>query len=417
MNELLAQLFGSQPSYAGQLLGEDEARRLQQQAQQSGLLNVGLALLAGAGPSPQRRGVGELLAQGVMAGQQAYQGAYNRALQEQALKEQIQERQQLRQEQMAAQQLLPQILRPGPEIGRTFYGQPTSSGIRDEYGNLFPGAEVKLGAPQLDLNTLQQLLTRAPSVAGKVLPTVEAFQKLTAPKRMTLKEGEQVFEEGPGGLVPIAGIPKVEKPPAMVQEYEYAVNKGYPGSFEQFKQLSRSVTNVNVGEGQKGLENEMKVSGAFKAEPVYKAFDEMRSSYKQITTGLDAQTPAGDLTAATKFMKLLDPGSVVRESELFLAMQATGLIDKFSDYSNRIIKGTKLTESQRQDFRNIANELYNAAANSYNTKRQEYVDFGRSQGLKGEILLGKPADIMTSGSVSLDAVERARRELERRGLQ
>jgi len=86
MNELLAQLFGSQPSYAGQLLGEDEARRLQQQAQQSGLLNVGLALLAGAGPSPQRRGVGELLAQGVMAGQQAYQGAYDKAVRDRMLK-------------------------------------------------------------------------------------------------------------------------------------------------------------------------------------------------------------------------------------------------------------------------------------------------------------------------------------------
>ena len=252
MNELLAQLFGSQPSYAGPLLGEDEARRLQQQAQQSGLLNVGLALLSGAGPSPQRRGVGELLAQGVMAGQQAYQGAYNKALQEQALKEQIQERQQMRQEQMAAQQLLPQILRPGPEIGRTFYGQPTSSGIRDEYGNLFPGAEVKLGAPQLDLNTLQQLLTSAPSVAGKVLPTVEAFQKLTAPKRITLKEGEQVLEEGPGGLVPIAGIPKVEKPTPQMMNYQEAVKQGFKGSLLDYQLALQKAgaTNVQVSTGQ-----------------------------------------------------------------------------------------------------------------------------------------------------------------------
>ncbi len=111
MNELFAQLFGQSPSYANALFGEDEAARLRQQAQQQGLLNVGLSLLAGSGPSPQRRGVGQLLAQGVAAGQQAYQGAYDKAMRDRMIQEQLAERQQLRQEQQAAQALLPQILR------------------------------------------------------------------------------------------------------------------------------------------------------------------------------------------------------------------------------------------------------------------------------------------------------------------
>ena len=94
MNELFAQLFGQSPSYANALFGEDEAARLRQQAQQQGLLNVGLSLLAGAGPSPQRRGVGQLLAQGVAAGQQAYQGAYDKAMRDRMIQEQLAERQQ-----------------------------------------------------------------------------------------------------------------------------------------------------------------------------------------------------------------------------------------------------------------------------------------------------------------------------------
>ena len=211
MNELFAQLFGQQPSYAAELLGEEEARRLRQQAQQQGLLNVGLSLLAGSGPSAQPRGIGQLLAQGVQAGQQAYQGAYNRALQEQAVREQLAERRQMRQEQQAAQQLLPQILRPGAQTP-TFYGQPTQMPLRDDEGNIMPGAGVSVGQPQIDLNTLQQLLTRAPSVAGKVLPTVEAFRKMTAPERVTLKEGEQVFEMTPEGPRAIAGVPKAREP-------------------------------------------------------------------------------------------------------------------------------------------------------------------------------------------------------------
>jgi len=386
MDELLARLFGNQPSYAPQLLGEDQARLLQQQAQQSGLLNVGLALLAGAGPSPQRRGVGELLAQGVMAGQQAYAGAYDKAVRDRMMQEQLAERQQARAEQQAAQALLPQILRPGAtqEIyGEDIMGQRVGEGVR-------------VGQPQIDMNTLQRLLTQAPSVAGKVLPTIEAFRKLNAPERIKLGAEETLTEITPEGQARVVatGAPKQVKPPSAVEEYNFAVSQGYKGTFDQFKQLGRAVTNVNVGEGQKGFENEMKLAGAFKGEPVYKAFDEMRGSFQQITTGLNQKSPAGDLTAATKFMKLLDPGSVVRESELFLAMQATGALDRFTDVANKIISGTKLTEQQRADFRNVAEQLYNAAATSYNTKRDEYLQFGQSQGLKGSILLGQPAKIV-----------------------
>ena len=386
MNELFAQLFGQNPSYANALFGEDEAARLRQQAQQQGLLNVGLSLLAGSGPSPQRRGLGQLLAQGVAAGQQAYQGAYDKAVRDRMLQEQLAERQQLRQEQQAAQQILPQILRPGAtqEIyGEDIMGQRVGEGVR-------------VGQPQIDLNTLQRLLTQAPSVAGKVLPTIEAYRKMTAPERIKLGAEETLTEITPEGQMRVVatGAPKQVKPPSAIEEYNFAVSQGYKGTFEQFKQLNRPVTTVNVGEGQKGFENEMKLAGAFKGEPVYKAFDEMRGSFQQITTGLNQKSPAGDLTAATKFMKLLDPGSVVRESELFLAMQATGALDRFTDVANKIISGTKLTEQQRADFRNVAEQLYNAAATSYNTKRDEYLQFGQSQGLKGSILLGQPAKIV-----------------------
>jgi len=202
MNELFAQLFGQSPSYANALFGEDEAARLRQQAQQQGLLNVGLSLLAGSGPSPQRRGVGQLLAQGVAAGQQAYQGAYDKAMRDRMIQEQLAERQQARAEQQAAQALLPQILRPGAtqEIyGEDIMGQRVGEGVR-------------VGQPQIDMNTLQRLLTQAPSVAGKVLPTIEAFRKLNAPERVTLKEGEQVFEMTPEGPRAIAGAPKAREP-------------------------------------------------------------------------------------------------------------------------------------------------------------------------------------------------------------
>jgi hypothetical protein len=394
MNELFAQLFGQSPSYANALFGEDEAARLRQQAQQQGLLNVGLSLLAGSGPSPQRRGVGQLLAQGVAAGQQAYQGAYDKAMRDRMIQEQLAERQQARAEQQAAQALLPQILRPGAtqEIyGEDIMGQRVGEGVR-------------VGQPQIDMNTLQRLLTQAPNVAGKVLPTIEAFRKLNAPERIKLGAEETLTEITPEGQTRVVatGAGKPEKQTTEFQNYQNAIRDGsFKGSFIDYQMaLKRAgAQTINLGEGQRGLENEMKLASAFKGEPVYKAFDEMRGSFQQITTGLNQKSPAGDLTAATKFMKLLDPGSVVRESELFLAMQATGALDRFTDVANKIISGTKLTEQQRADFRNVAEQLYNAAATSYNTKRDEYLQFGQSQGLKGAILLGQPARIFGGGQI------------------
>lgn len=251
MNELFAQLFGQSPSYANALFGEDEAARLRQQAQQQGLLNVGLSLLAGAGPSPQRRGVGQLLAQGVAAGQQAYQGAYDKAMRDRMIQEQLAERQQARAEQQAAQALLPQILRPGAtqEIyGEDIMGQRVGEGVR-------------VGQPQIDMNTLQRLLTQAPSVAGKVLPTIEAFRKLNAPERIKLGAEETLTEITPEGQARVVatGAGKPEKQTTEFQNYQNAIRDGsFKGSFIDYqmalKRAGAQQQTVNLPPAEKAFE-------------------------------------------------------------------------------------------------------------------------------------------------------------------
>jgi hypothetical protein len=117
------------------------------------------------------------------------------------------------------------------------------------------------------------------------------------------------------------------------------------------------------------------------ATPEVKAFNEMKTSFGQINAGLNAKSAAGDLTAATKFMKLLDPGSVVRESELYLAMDATGVLDKATNYYARLARGEKLTPSQREDFRNIANQLFKAAENTKLNYDKQYEEIARTNNL------------------------------------
>jgi hypothetical protein len=154
---------------------------------------------------------------------------------------------------------------------------------------------------------------------------------------------------------------------------------------------SKSASAIKImNEGQPGFDNTLKLKSAFAGEPVYKGFQEMKSAHNQITESLKSKSPAGDLAAATKFMKLLDPGSVVRESELYMAMQASGALDRFANYAENLAKGTKLTPTQRQDFGQLADKLYKASVDSFNQKRQEYADIAEENKLNATLAVGKP---------------------------
>lgn len=140
---------------------------------------------------------------------------------------------------------------------------------------------------------------------------------------------------------------------------------------------------------QKDFTNSLSLRKEFNNEPVYKGHQEIKSAWNTINVGLKQANPAGDLAAATKFMKLLDPTSVVRESELLLAMKATGALDKLYNYAQMRANGTLLTPKQRQEFGKLANEFYQTATNQYNAKYGEYSDIAKRNNLN-PLDIGKP---------------------------
>jgi hypothetical protein len=169
------------------------------------------------------------------------------------------------------------------------------------------------------------------------------------------------FSMGPNGE-PIPNLP--------YQRYE--LNRSAAGAAK---------TSISMSDGQKGFENEMKLAGAFKQEPIYKDHSAVQAAFSQINASLAQGTPISDTAAATKIMKILDPGSVVRESELGMAMAAGGRMDRLKNYMDQAVTGTKLTPQQRTDFGNLASELTAASAHTYNSKRGEYLQQGNDYGL------------------------------------
>lgn len=78
------------------------------------------------------------------------------------------------------------------------------------------------------------------------------------------------------------------------------------------------------------------------------------------TSSMD-QSGAGDIALVTSFMKMLDPGSVVRETEFATAANAGGLLARLNGIAKKVETGQFLSPEQRADFKRLAGEYLNAA--------------------------------------------------------
>lgn len=137
---------------------------------------------------------------------------------------------------------------------------------------------------------------------------------------------------------------------------------------------------------QRDQATEMKLADDYRAQS--KEFGAATSAYKQINATLDSATtsPAATLAAATKFMKILDPGSVVRESELGMALAASGVIDRAENYINTLKRGKVLTPNQVADFKKISGDMYSAAQQVQRSIDADYKGKAKAYGLRPEMV-------------------------------
>lgn len=291
----------------------------------------GLLAAAAGGLAGARRGTPvNNIGRGLLAGTAGYSQGLDRQTQEQQLAMQQRERDQmneLRGLQMA--QARTQMEREqGQQAWRQGLPDVMKQATEASYGASDVGPTMTPANP--DALKKYAMLPNSPFAD-------EILKQTIMPKESSYKTvGDTMIRIGANGeVIPVFTAPqKPESAPSAVKEYEYAKGQGYQGSFQQFqtemKRAGASNVNVPINMGQKGFDNTLKLRGDFRSEPIYKAHQEMETSYAQIREGLNKASPAGDLAGATKIMKLLDPGSVVRESELGMAMAASGALDRLS---------------------------------------------------------------------------------------
>lgn len=194
----------------------------------------------------------------------------------------------------------------------------------------------------------------------------------------------------PGGAIP-AELFKGPEHSAAYKEYQDAVGAGYKGSFEQYQtqDANRKRPVVNV-QGQQ-TNTALKLADDYARDS--KDFATMNTAIRRVAASAKDPSAAGDMALLYAYMKILDPNSVVRESEFATAAKSGSLPQQIQAAASKVINGQRLTPEQRADFVARSVALYNEAKGSNSTLRGSYSDRAKKFGVDPSLIfteLGEP---------------------------
>lgn len=128
------------------------------------------------------------------------------------------------------------------------------------------------------------------------------------------------------------------------------------------------------------IEGESKLRKEFTNLPVVKNFSEVRDAFSKIGAAAKNPDAVSDLALIFSYMKLLDPGSVVRETEFATAQNAAGVPDRIRSQFNKVLSGERLAPEQRKAFVGTAGALFNAQKDNYDAAVNDYRELASQYG-------------------------------------
>lgn len=411
-------LFGSAPTIYQGLLTPQEQQGLQKQANIGGLLGFGAALAQGMSPQGYRRSAAQnilsALGSGYGAAGQTYEAGINQLLAAQKYKQTQSELARSQQAREAMEKVLqiPEIAN-NPTMVAYFRANPDKALERFVNIEEAKAARGMTTAPAVPAAPVSKYTTPAATdeeawrrmEESAVAPATERL----APTEVTSSRFQRQLDEAQAAQAYWSrqgnaakakdAREEAESLRNLIRQEELALSvpktlaNVHPTLKPMVDSLAENALSMTPAEIQ-GLiadirkkdadfriNSETELRKEYSSLPAIKEFSTVKTAHKQVIDALNNPSAASDLTAATKFMKLLDPGSVVRESELGMAMAATGAIDLMGNYLQRLQNGERLNPAQRADFKRAAERAYQAAEETYNQISNQYIDLANSYNL------------------------------------
>lgn len=175
------------------------------------------------------------------------------------------------------------------------------------------------------------------------------------------------------------------------------VSRLFAAEGEAQAQLAIARENLLRNHSQENLKTEAGIRKEF--TNLTKNFREVNEAVSRVRTAAEAETAAGDLSLVFNFMKILDPQSVVRESEFRSAEQARAWLSRAQTSGipvpafivqaiQKADKGPFLLPEQRQDFLQRANDLTRSQEALFEKLIVEFEERARNAGVRsGEVIV------------------------------
>lgn len=139
-------------------------------------------------------------------------------------------------------------------------------------------------------------------------------------------------------------------------------------------------------DAQKAIDRETKLIEAVKKDKRVDNFIQVSSSLDRVRSA--ANDAAGDVSLVFAFMKMLDPGSVVREGEFATAENSAGIPERVRVQYNKAMTGERLSPDQRDRFKAQAESIYSKSKDRADNVVKSYESRAKNQGLDPSVIRG-----------------------------
>jgi hypothetical protein len=256
----------------------------------------------------------------------------------------------------------------------------TAAGTRPEVITRPPTAPPEVTVPSIPTEALTQpiQLGREPVTDVTQVPRLTPeLAKAAATLRATGAVGPEAF----AGLTGLVGEPTPVSPFAKIDPSKYTK--------ESVRRFERSGLVSDLDVRPEDIASKLGGKSIFEATndlrgefvDLSKTFRDVRDSFARVEESAKEPSAAGDIALIFNYMKMLDPASVVRESEFATAQNAAGVPDRIRVQYNKILQGEKLAPNTRQDFVKRAKQLFNRQNKQHTKRKQTFTGLANRFGL------------------------------------
>ena len=248
-----------------------------------------------------------------------------------------------------------------------------------------------------ELDASQRDATEAVDTLGEAVED-PAATKVRAEKVLALYAPAE-FKTYTGAMSGPEGV----KPTSEITNYKFAKAQGFEGSILDFQaQLKGEAKTTAIKEFEYAeknpafaLKQQEKIDAKDAKETAGKDFknimdlrkeflkqsgeyQKVRDAYTRVQKSTKIPTAAGDLSLIFNYMKMLDPGSTVREGEFQTAAASGSYGERFKASAQKIMSGERLSPKMRDDFVSKSKELLSGMESQHSKRVRNYSKIAKS---------------------------------------